>query len=366
LARLLTCPKCRALLDPKEKKCPYCGTDQRPVKARQVDEVGATTHFAAWILGINFAVYVLMVLLDPARGDVSGLALSPSSTATTIFGMIHKELIDGCGQYWRLVTAVFLHAGLLHLAFNSFALAFVAPLAARTFGPHRTICIYLGTGLAASFASYQWSSGYSLGASGAICGMIAALAVYGWRRGGMQGQMLARQMFGWIVFIAVMGYFMRHVVDNVGHGAGFVGGAALGYLGSAPRAIGGRIDRIWAHVARLLAAAAIIAGVVWMVPNVAYGLQARDARLFRDATERTLGVIQDVRAGKAEPTRLPARAPEGPWGAGDVEKALDRALAAARTDPSSEEAVAAFSTAAQEFVAWRHRLKCMYGIGSHP
>jgi hypothetical protein len=173
-------------------------------------------------------------------------------------------------------------------------------------------------------------------------------------------------MMGWMLFIVVWGLIMPQI-DNVGHGAGFVVGAAIGYLGSGPRAVGGRIDRIWAHVARLLAAGAIIVGVVWMVPNVAYGLQAHDAKVFRDATERTLGLIDDVRAGRAEAKRLPESAPDGPWGSGDVEAAVGSALAAAKVDPASPEAVDALSKARQGFATWVGELKCRYGVGrEHP
>ena len=64
VSRLAACPRCRALLEPTVRRCPYCGTDQRrrAVAAPQAADAEATTHLGLWILAFNVAIFALMVL----------------------------------------------------------------------------------------------------------------------------------------------------------------------------------------------------------------------------------------------------------------------------------------------------------------
>ena len=142
---------------------------------------------------------------------------------------------------------MFVHLDLRGPAMNSIALFPLAPLAAATFGSARTAVIWFGAGLAGSALSH-FAGNSGAGASGALCGLIAALAVYGRRRGGLEGRALTQRMVLWAVLILVWGHVFPGI-DNAGHGGGFLGGAALGWLAGGLQPRGGRVDQIGrAHV----------------------------------------------------------------------------------------------------------------------
>ncbi len=247
LSRLHTCPKCRALLDPTVKECPYCQTSMRHVAAPTVEQDAArTTNIFIWILVANVFLYVAMVALDRHRSDEtqSSLMGEPSSQVLRAFGANVTGDPRAEKQYWRQVTSMFLHLNLVHLGFNTVALFIVGALAAQTLGADRAWVIYVLSGIVGSLMSQlTHHGGISAGASGALCGMIGALFFYGKRRGGHLGRQLASRMLFWTVFIFAFG--MMPGVDNWGHLGGLLGGLALGWLAAGLTARGGREDRLW-------------------------------------------------------------------------------------------------------------------------
>lgn len=127
-----------------------------------------TKPLLSWIvLALNIIVWLLMTL-GGGSTDIRVLVH---------FGAKVPWLVAG-GEYWRLFTAIFLHIGFLHLAFNSYALYSLGPQVETLYGRNRFLMIYLLSGLAGSVASYVLSASVSAGASGAIFGLVGALTVY--------------------------------------------------------------------------------------------------------------------------------------------------------------------------------------------
>lgn len=127
------------------------------------------------------------------------------------------------GEWWRFITPVFLHIGILHLLMNSIALYYVGPLIERIFGSCRFLFIYLFAGFSGVFASYLLSPSLSAGASGAIFGCFGALLYFAWRF----PQLFFRVM-GWNVIIVIIinlifGFTIQGI-DNAGHIGGLLGG----------------------------------------------------------------------------------------------------------------------------------------------
>lgn len=85
------------------------------------------------------------------------------------------------GEWWRLITPIFLHIGFLHLVMNSIALYYIGPLIEKIFGNSRFFIIYLFAGFSGVFASYLLSPSLSAGASGAIFGCFGALLYFAWQ-----------------------------------------------------------------------------------------------------------------------------------------------------------------------------------------
>jgi rhomboid protease GluP len=151
-----------------------------------------------------------------------------------LFGANYEPLTIALGQYDRLVSCCFLHANLLHLALNMWALRQIGPFAERTVGSARYSVMYVVTGIAGSIASAFWPmlTGRaplpSVGASGAICGVMGAALVLGVRlegwRSGIAGQI------GFWLLVTVMYGARAPNVDNAAHVGGIVGGCLIAVL----------------------------------------------------------------------------------------------------------------------------------------
>ena len=140
------------------------------------------------------------------------------------------------GQWYRLFTAMFLHAGTMHIVFNMLALFYLGPMAEDIIGKARFAVGYLVSGLFASAVSYLISPflSPSLGASGAIFGVFALVMVLAYKRRSDPGaNALLRNLIGLLVLNALL-FFVFSNIDIWAHIGGFVGGAILGFAFDRP------------------------------------------------------------------------------------------------------------------------------------
>lgn len=175
------------------------------------------------ILGLIVIMYLLTILL-------SGSITQPSLRALLLLGAKENSLIDA-GQYWRLITAIFLHGGLIHIFFNSFALYALGPESERIYGTVRFLALYFIAGLGGSVASYLMSPAPSVGASGAIFGLIGGLGVFSYFSRqvlGEAGRAQVQSMAAIAVINLVIGFSAPGIIDNWGHMGGLVAGTLVG------------------------------------------------------------------------------------------------------------------------------------------
>lgn len=169
-----------------------------------------------WIfLAINVAVW-LLVQFD--------------ANAVLGFGLKINELIAQ-GEYWRLLTAMFLHQSLVHVGTNMLALYVLGVDVESAFGPRRFLTVYLLSGLLGSAFSYLFSPAPSLGASGAIYGLLGALVLYFVQNRQGFGEYGRRRLSNLIGVIA-LNLFITIALPNIdlwAHAGGLLGGLALGY-----------------------------------------------------------------------------------------------------------------------------------------
>lgn len=136
-------------------------------------------------------------------------------------------------EYWRLVAAMFLHAGWLHWFFNCWALYQLGTLYETLFGSGRFALIYFVSGIIASIASASMGHGPAVGASGAIFGILGAFIFSIRRSPQYRGQpwtkSLISQLVFWILVNIVIGFSVKFI-DNAAHIAGLVTGLLLGFL----------------------------------------------------------------------------------------------------------------------------------------
>ncbi|GAX75962.1 hypothetical protein CEUSTIGMA_g3405.t1 [Chlamydomonas eustigma] len=136
------------------------------------------------------------------------------------------------GQWWRLFTPSFLHSGLLHLAINSYALHSLGPQVESLSGTPRFLSIYLVSAVAGTVTSFVMTPQPSLGASGAIFGLGAALGLFYWRHRDVLGK-VSDQMLQQLTITAAINIVYSLLVkniDNWGHIGGMLGGASVAWL----------------------------------------------------------------------------------------------------------------------------------------
>ena len=232
------CPQCRALVPRAARRCTECDASLAGVRApglgrlvsNLIPGVTTTTFFVLLTNALMFAV----VLLLPVRLD----SYDPGATMSRLFGFDPLSLIRygsgyagltlPLGEWWRIVTPVFLHGGLLHFVFNSMALVQLGPLAEDEYGTERMAAIYVVCGIAGSAASQVLRHSHTVGASGALSGLLGLLLVHGWRIGGAYGQRLKSVMLQNTVLM--IGMSLLPSIDWMNHLGGFVMGCAMGFI----------------------------------------------------------------------------------------------------------------------------------------
>jgi rhomboid protease GluP len=242
------CPHCRAFVDPKSKVCEYCGQPigkpswQRPDPSKALGGLVLQSHFTTFIiLFLNFALFAATLILTMKSRDGSvGLLGGIDGEVLFMFGAKERFSILVRGEWWRLVTAGFLHGGVLHILMNSWVLFDLGARVEDLYGTSRYLVIYLVSSVFGFMASMVWSSSLSIGASAAACGLIGAMVAYGRRTG---SSVIWSFYLRWALMILAIGLFLP-VIDNAAHIGGFVAGFALGYVAGTPQH-GSPVESAW-------------------------------------------------------------------------------------------------------------------------
>jgi rhomboid protease GluP len=197
--------------------------------------VGSDMGFALLVTWACAALYLACLAADPEGIRSGGLLsfLAPSRQSLFLFGASGALPVFGLGHWWTLLSAGWLHGGVLHILFNMMWVRDLAPVAARLYGPGRAVIVYVVAGACGFAASslagavaflpgFLRGAGITVGASAPIFGLIGALSYYGRRAGsshiGQRAKSLAITMllFGFVV----------PGIDNWAH----LGGLGGGYL----------------------------------------------------------------------------------------------------------------------------------------
>ncbi len=189
--------------------------------------------------------------------DMSGGFLSPTQNSLMLLGATGTVPIDYYGRTWTLLSANYLHGGILHLVFNLVALYQIGPWAETEYGTSRMFTIYTLGGVAGYFISYVAGVPFTIGASAAVCGLVGSLLYYGKSRGGGYGNAVYQQLSGWVISIFIFGLVFPGI-NNWGHGGGLVGGALIGaLLGYSEK----KRETLFNHALALICAVATIAAL---------------------------------------------------------------------------------------------------------
>ena len=228
------CYRCGKLNRVDAAECFYCGARRpglwgfAPFAGRLVGRL----DFAGAVTVVCVVLYFVSILLDPAaafRARSPFDMLSPSDSALVRLGMAGAAPW-AAGWWWTLLTGVYLHGSLLHIVFNMLWVRQLAPAVEQLFGRARLVVIYTAAGVLGFALSNLVGIRFTLGASGAVFGLLGAMVAYGRSRGGVFGVAVLRQYGQWALFIFIASFFLAGV-NNWGHAGGFAGGylAALAF-----------------------------------------------------------------------------------------------------------------------------------------
>ena len=227
------CPSCGRLVGVSDERCLNCGRRNPGMWGftAALGRLGRDLGFVQAVFGGCVLIYILMLAVDPQGIQFNGLFgfLGPSVTSELRFGASGALPVYGLGRWWTVLSAGWLHAGLLHIAFNLSWLRMLAPAVGELYGAGRMVIIYTaasigGFGLSSTLGyflhGFLGGAVFTVGASAPILGLLAALVYYGRRSG---SRTVSSQAWAWAVTLVVFGFLMRGV-DNWAHLGGFGGG----------------------------------------------------------------------------------------------------------------------------------------------
>jgi rhomboid protease GluP len=236
---------------PRPKICPACGT-LVGITATRCHECGASLRFSlaalskkfsglfgeqetpvtSALLVANILMFGVSLVLTMQAGEAGGLhtlwgmsgAASYQLGASLPFGFMFQE-----HQWWRLVTAMFLHGGLLHIGFNMMTLMQIGPALEELYGSARYLFLYVVTG-ALGFVVSALTGHFSIGASGALLGLIGAMLAVTTKRGGSFMRDLRSRLIRSLVILFAIGFMPGIAIDNSAHLGGLAVGFGLGKI----------------------------------------------------------------------------------------------------------------------------------------
>lgn len=225
----VVCRSCGLLVGVNDPECFQCGARNpglwgyAPVLRRLGNDLG----FVPLVMGGCALLYLLTLAADPSAifsgGGMFSL-LSPSGLSLLQFGASGWIPVFYLGRWWTLLSAAWLHGGLLHIGFNLMWIRNMAPLTGEVYGPARLVTIYTVSSVTGFGLSTLMGNQLTVGASAPIFGLFGALYWAGRKTGSSQ---LGQQALFYAVILFAFG-FMLNGVDNYAHAGGFVGGVAAG------------------------------------------------------------------------------------------------------------------------------------------
>ena len=227
------CPACGTLVGATATKCHMCGANMTfsfaaasKSLARFMPQTSPVTYAMLAICCVMYALsFVITMKMSGGQGAGGGL-MNLGGIASQVNYRLGASLplAYNISQPWRFLTAIFLHAGLLHIGFNMWVLMDIGPMVEELYGSARYLFLYVFTGV----VGYVLSSAvghFSVGASGALLGLIGVLLAATTGRKNMAAQALRSALIRWLIYIAVLGFIFSGT-DNYAH----FGGVASGYL----------------------------------------------------------------------------------------------------------------------------------------
>lgn len=172
------------------------------------------------LMGICIVVYLLQMISQYALGGDLPLALGAK---------INSYIL--AGQVWRLITPMFLHGSILHIAFNMYALYAIGLALEQQYGYARYLALFLLSGFAGNVVSFLFTTNASVGSSTAIFGLLAAQGVFVWQNRRFFGDRAKSILINTVTIAGInLALGLTPGIDNWGHLGGLLGGVIFAAL----------------------------------------------------------------------------------------------------------------------------------------
>lgn len=259
------CPDCM-IPAPVGHQCPTCVEEAK-------QEFRGGTGLRAPARGVTATKALLIAIAVPfvleiVIGGPGALSQGPSAARLIDMGALQPILIAD-GEFWRLFSAMFLHAGLLHIGFNAYALWLFGTFVESSYGRTRMLLIYFVAGFLASVTSYVWGpvNSVGVGASGAIFGIFGAFIAFNYRRRHLA---MASANLRWATTLLLLNLLLAFGFSSLIDWRAHLGGLVAGFLaGLVAEGVGEGSQR---QVVRVVGFAALIAAgivlVVWRTEQI--------------------------------------------------------------------------------------------------
>ncbi len=228
----IVCPSCGRLVAVNDERCFHCGRWHPGLWgfAPLLRRLGQDLGFGSLVIWGCTGLYIGCLLFDPAGMSTGGLLnlFSPSLKSLVVFGASGSVPVFQLGRWWTVLSAAWLHGGLLHILFNLMWVRQLIPATADIYGAGRMVIVYtcasvtgfLLSTLAGATTFLPWGAAFTIGASAPVFGLLGAL-VYSGRRGG--SSMIGRQAQVYAAVLFIFGLIIPRI-DNWAHLGGFIGG----------------------------------------------------------------------------------------------------------------------------------------------
>jgi len=265
------CPACGALVGISATRCHECGTSLRfSLAALSKKFSGVFGEHEAPVTSVllvaNFLLFGVSWVLTMQAGEAGGLRTlwgMNSAASYQLGASLPLQMLLQNHQWWRLVTAMFLHGGLIHIGFNMMTLMQFGPALEELYGSGRYLFLYVVTG-AFGFLASAVTGHFSVGASGALLGLIGAMLAVTTKRGGSFMRELRSRLITSVVILFMIGFWGSLGIDNSAHIGGFAVGFVLGKVYDDRQPMNSR-ERQTAYAQGWLAGIVVLASFVMML-----------------------------------------------------------------------------------------------------
>lgn len=248
-----------------------------PIRKREQEEderllVSRLPVVTLTLCAVNGVLWLVAALLGGGRRVGDLLWGGESLPALIVFGAKINPLIHA-GEYWRLITPIFLHLNALHLAVNSYVLLLLGGFIEQLYGRRRLLILYVMAGLCGNLASYLMNPEASVGASTALFGLFGAVIIFWWKHRDAMAppfrQRMGNQLF-MLLFLNLMLGAVFPFIDNWGHIGGLLGGMGIAVMTESRLAGEAARAREWLPMPLALATAGglLLYGGLGMARNV--------------------------------------------------------------------------------------------------